>query len=35
MIMIDKFIAGLFLGFILGVIFMIGLATYLNNRNKE
>ena len=34
MIYIDKLWFGLFLGFILGVIFMVALAIILNNRNK-
>lgn len=33
--MIDKFIAGIVLGVLIGIIFMIGLATYYNNRNKK
>lgn len=35
MIMIDKFIAGLFLGFILGLIFIIVLANSMSNSDKK
>ena len=35
MIMLDKFIVGLFLGFILGIVGMIVLATAMNNKDKD
>ena len=35
MIMLDKLVVGLFLGFILGVVFMIGLSIMLNKKDKD
>ena len=35
MIMLDKFIVGLFLGFILGIVGMIVLAAAMNNKDKD
>ena len=35
MIMLDKLVVGLVLGFILGIIFMIGLSIMLNKKDKD
>lgn len=35
MIMLDKFVVGLFLGFILGIVGMIVLATVLDGKDKD
>ena len=35
MIMLDKLAVGLFLGFILGIVFMIGLSIMLNKNKDE
>lgn len=35
MIMLDKLVVGLFLGFILGIVFMIGLSIMLNKNKDE
>lgn len=35
MIMLDKLVVGLFLGFILGIVFMIGLSIILNKNKDE
>lgn len=35
MIMLDKFVVGLFLGFILGIVGMIVLATVLGGKDKD
>ena len=35
MIMLDKLVVGLFLGFTLGIVFMIGLSIILNKNKDE
>lgn len=35
MIMLDKLVVGLFLGFILGIVFMISLSIMLNEKDKD
>lgn len=35
MIMLDKLVVGLFLGFILGIVFMIGLSIMLSKKDKD
>ena len=35
MIMLDKLVVGLFLGFILGIVFTIGLSVMLNKKDKD
>lgn len=33
--MLDKLVVGLFLGFILGIVFMISLSIMLNEKDKD